>query len=154
MSLLESCASLAIISAVVVFAAPSLIRARENYQLEVVARQAAGHMHWTRIKAISRNRNCRFRVVSDTSYVIECQDAVWRTDETAGLPRGFHISANAAPEFHRRGTQRHQRTASCRTCYSRYGSRACTAAVPALDEHPHLVANKCARTLFQPGRPP
>ncbi len=103
MSLLESCASLAIVSTVVVFAAPSLIRARENYQLEVVARQVAGHMHWTRIKAISRNRNCRFRVDSDTSYVIECQDEVWRTDEIIGLPHGFHISANAAPEFHRRG---------------------------------------------------
>src|SRR6266699_2862227 len=72
MSLLETCASVAIISAVVFFAAPSLIRARENYQLDLTARQVAGKMAWTRIKAISRSRNCRLRLISNVSYVIEC----------------------------------------------------------------------------------
>ena len=103
MTLLESCASIAIVSTVVVFAAPSLIRARENYQLDAVARQVAGKMQWTRIKAISRNRDCRVRVNSETSYVVECQDTAWQVDETVALPRGFHITANAAPEFHKRG---------------------------------------------------
>jgi Tfp pilus assembly protein FimT len=103
MSLLESCASVAIVSAVVIFAAPSLIRARENYQLDVVTRQVAGKMQWTRIKAISRNRDCRIRVDSETSYVVECEDPVWRTDEIVALPRGFRISANASPQFHKRG---------------------------------------------------
>ena len=59
MTLFESCASIAIFSTVVIFAAPSLIKARENYQLDAVARQVAGKMQWTRIKAISRNRDCR-----------------------------------------------------------------------------------------------
>ena len=103
MTLLESCASIAIVSTVVVFAAPSLIRARENYQLDAVARQVAGNLQWTRIKAISRNRDCRVRVNSETSYVVECQDTAWQVDETVVLPRGFHITANAAPEFHKRG---------------------------------------------------
>ncbi len=103
MSLLESCASIAIVSIMVVFAAPSLIKARENYQLDAVARQVAGKMQWTRIKAISRNRDCRVRVNSQTSYVIECQYADWFADETVVLPNGFRITATASPEFHARG---------------------------------------------------
>src|SRR5215813_437716 len=103
MSLLESLVSIAIISTVVIFAAPSLIKARENYQLEAVARQVAGKMQWTRIKAISRYRDCRMRVNSPTSYVVECQDSNWHADEIVVLPRGFRISATATPEFHVRG---------------------------------------------------
>src|SRR5947207_6851665 len=103
MSLLELCASVAIVSTVVIFAAPSLIKARENYQLDAVARQVAGKMQWTRINAISRHRDCRIRVNSQLSYVIECQSPEWQTDETIVLPRGFRITANASPEFHVRG---------------------------------------------------
>jgi len=103
MSLLESCASIAIISTVAFFAAPSLIRARESYQLDAVARQVAGRMQWTRIKAISRSRDCRMRANSPMSYVIECQYPDWRVDEIVALPRGFRLTATAAPEFHMRG---------------------------------------------------
>jgi Tfp pilus assembly protein FimT len=103
MTLFESCASVAIISTFVVFATPSLIKARENYQLDQVTRQAAGNMQWTRIKAISRSRDCRMRVSSDTTYVIECLDPAWSADETVVLPGSFRITANAAPEFHKRG---------------------------------------------------
>ncbi|OLC33595.1 MAG: hypothetical protein AUG08_02555 [Acidobacteria bacterium 13_1_20CM_2_55_15] len=103
MSLLETCASVAIISAVVFFAAPSLIRARENYQLDLTARQVAGKMAWTRIKAISRSRNCRLRLISNVSYVIECGNSAWQTHETVTLPRGFQLTATAAPQFHKHG---------------------------------------------------
>jgi hypothetical protein len=103
MTLLESCASIVVVSTVVLFAAPSLIKARENYQLDATARQVAGKMQWTRIKAISRNRDCRVRVNSQTSYVIECEDPVWRSDEIVVLPSGFRITATASPEFHPRG---------------------------------------------------
>jgi hypothetical protein len=103
MSLLESCASIAIISAITIFAVPSLIKARENYQLDAVARQVAGKMQSTRIKSISRNRDCRMRVNSQTSYTIECQSPSWQIDETIILPRGFRITATASPEFHPRG---------------------------------------------------
>jgi Tfp pilus assembly protein FimT len=103
MSLLEACAGVAIISSIVFLAAPSLIRARESYQLDVVSRQVAAKTQWTRIKAISRNRDCRIRVASDVSYVIECEDSTWRLDETVILPKGFRIAANAAPQFHKRG---------------------------------------------------
>ena len=103
MSLLETCAGVAIISAAVFFAAPSLIRARENYHLDLTTRQVAGKMQWTRIKAISRNRDCRIRLISDVSYVIECEGSTWQIDEVVTLPQGFRITANAAPRFHKRG---------------------------------------------------
>jgi Tfp pilus assembly protein FimT len=103
MTLLESCASIAILSLVVFFGAPSLIRARDNYQLDQVARQVGGNVQWTRLKAISRSRDCRFRVVSPASYVIECQDPVWLIDQTVPMPEGFRISANAVLQFHKRG---------------------------------------------------
>ena len=103
MTLLESCASIAVISTAVFFTAPSLINAREHYHHDAVARQIAGKMHSTRIKAISRSRDCRMRVNSPSSYVIECQDAGWHIDETVALPQGFRISASATPEFHMRG---------------------------------------------------
>src|SRR5262245_6435214 len=99
MTLLETCASIVVVSTVVLFASPSLIKARENYQLDALARQVAGKMQWTRIKAISRNRDCRVRVDSQASYVIECQDSVWRRDENVVLPSGFRITATASPEF-------------------------------------------------------
>src|SRR6266704_3491281 len=83
MSLLETCASVAIISAVVFFAAPSLIRARENYQLDLTARQVAGKMAWTRIKAISRSGDCR-SAISQTR-----QRGARRNDYNLGSPNEF-----------------------------------------------------------------
>jgi hypothetical protein len=103
MSLLELCAGIAIISAAVILAAPSLVRARENHELDAVAHQVSGKMQSTRVKAISGNRDCRLRVNSETSYVVECEDPHWRTEETVDLPQGFHITANASPQFHKRG---------------------------------------------------
>lgn len=103
MSLMETCVSITIISCIVVFAAPSLIKARETYQLNAVAHQVAGNMQWARIKAISRNRDCRIRVTSERSYAIECQDPAWQIDQTISLPRGFGMSSTASPEFHPRG---------------------------------------------------
>ena len=103
MSLIESCVTVAIISTVAVIATPSLIRAREIYELDATARQVEGKMQSTRIKAVSRNRDCRVRVTSEVSYVVECQDPIWLPDENVVLPRGFRITANAAPEFHKRG---------------------------------------------------
>ena len=103
MSLLETCAGVAVVSAVVFFAAPSLIRSRDNYQLDQTTRQVAGRMQWTRIKAISRDQDCRLRVVSATSYVVECKGSVWLLDEAVGLPAGFQITSTATPVFHKRG---------------------------------------------------
>src|SRR6516225_1217272 len=99
MTLFELCLSVGIILTGAFFAAPSLIQARNNYQLDQVARQVAHNTQWTRVKAISRSRDCRVRVISNTSYVIECLDPVWLTDTTITLPAGFQITANASPDF-------------------------------------------------------
>src|SRR5262245_48727946 len=103
MTLLESCTSVAIVSTMVLFAGPPLMRARENHQLDTVARQVAGKMQWARIKAISRNHDCRIRVNTARTYLIECQQQDWRTDEIVTLPQGFRLTATASPEFHSRG---------------------------------------------------
>lgn len=103
MTLLELSVSVGILTVMSFFAAPSLIQARNNYQLDQVTRQVAANTQWTRVKAISRSRDCRVRIVSNTSYVMECLDPVWITDQTITLPSGFQISANASPNFHKRG---------------------------------------------------
>ncbi|HYR86549.1 MAG TPA: hypothetical protein VE422_20850 [Terriglobia bacterium] len=103
MTLLESCVAVAIVSIAAMAAVPSLIRAREIYELDATARQVAGKMQSTRILAVSRNRDCRVRVTSEVSFLIECEDSSWRTEESVVLPRGFRITANASPRFHRRG---------------------------------------------------
>jgi Tfp pilus assembly protein FimT len=103
MSLLESCVAVAIISTAAMVAVPSLVRAREIYELEATARQVAGKMQSTRILAVSRNRDCRVRVTTDVSFLIECEDSFWLTEESVVLPRGFRITANASPRFHRHG---------------------------------------------------
>jgi Tfp pilus assembly protein FimT len=102
-SLIETCISVAVLSTVVFSAAPSLMRARDNYQLDQTARQVAGKMQLTRVKAISRDTDCRIRVPSLTSYVVECKDPIWQPDEIGILPDGFQITANASPQFHKRG---------------------------------------------------
>ena len=103
MSLIETCVCVAILSIIVFFSAPSLLRARETYQLDQTTRQLAGRMQWTRVKAISRNRDCRIRILSTISYAIECKDSIWLMDETVTLPGGFQITASATPQFHKRG---------------------------------------------------
>jgi hypothetical protein len=103
MSLIETCITVAIISTVTVVATPTLIRSREIYELDGIARQAASRMQLARIKAISRNLDCRIRVTSEATYVVECEDPAWAIEESVVLPSGYRITANAAPRFHERG---------------------------------------------------
>ena len=103
MSLLESCMSVVILSTAAMITVPSLVRARESYELDAAARQVAGKMQLARIKAVAGNRNCRVRVNSNVSFVIECEDVSWRTQESFVLPRGLRMTATASPEFHRHG---------------------------------------------------
>jgi hypothetical protein len=103
MTLIESCLGLVVVSAITMIAVPSLIRGRESYVLNASARQVATSMHSTRIHAVARNRDCRLRVTSDVSYLIECEDPAWIPVAYETTPRGIYISANARPEFHKRG---------------------------------------------------
>jgi len=103
MSLTESCVAAVVISTVMAIALPSLNRARQTYALQSAAHDVAGRMHFARISAIARNRDCRLAVTSTVSYVIECDEGTWRTIEYLAMPQGITVTANARPEFHRRG---------------------------------------------------
>jgi len=104
MSLVETCVSIAIISVVTLFAVPSLLQSRDDYVVQSAANDVASKLHSARIRAISRNIDCRLRVISSVSYAIECMDPVWMVTETIALPKGMTIVQNAKPEFHRLGT--------------------------------------------------
>ncbi len=104
MSLTESCIAAAVVSTLMAIAVPSLVRAKETYALTSAAQEVAAKMHATRIAAIVRNQDCRLTVTSATSYVMECQDATsWQTVERIALSHDITVTANARPEFHRRG---------------------------------------------------
>ena len=103
MTLTESCVAAAVVSTLMAIAAPSLIRAKETYTLTSAAHEVAAKMHATRIAAIVRDQDCRLTVTSATSYVMECQSSFWQVVDRMTLPRGITVTANARPEFHRRG---------------------------------------------------
>jgi Tfp pilus assembly protein FimT len=103
MSLIESCLSVAMISVVTVMAVPALQQSRQDYELTSAARDVASKLQFARIRAVSRNIDCRLRVTSSVSYAVECQDPVWALASAVVLPRGMTIAANARPEFHRLG---------------------------------------------------
>ena len=103
MSLIESCVSAVIVSIVTVIALPPLVKSLDAYVLKSVAADVATRLHTARIRAISRNTDCRLRTTSPVSYAVECQDPVWTLVESIVLPLGFTVSANARPEFHRLG---------------------------------------------------
>src|SRR5689334_10825391 len=103
MSLAETCVSAVIISVAVMIALPSLVQTRDDYVVKSAARDVASKLHAARIRAISRNINCRLQVTSSVTYTVECQDPVWLVTETVTLPRGMTIVQNAPPEFHRLG---------------------------------------------------
>ena len=103
MSLTESCVAAAVISTFMAASLPSLNRTVQTYRLGSAASGVAAKLHFTRILAITRNRDCRMTVTSASSFVIECEDGPWRAIERLDVPRGITLEANARPEFHRRG---------------------------------------------------
>ena len=103
MSLTESCLALAIASTVTAIAAPSILRFRETYVLNAAAHDVATKLYTARIHAITQDQDCRLRVSSTTSYLIECGNAPWVVVDRVELSRGLTVTANARPEFHRRG---------------------------------------------------
>ncbi len=104
MTFTESCVAAAVVSTLMAIAAPSLIRAKDTYTLSSAAHEVAAKMHATRISAIVRNQDCRLTVTSATSYIMECQSGpVWQIVERMVLSEDINLTANARPEFHRRG---------------------------------------------------
>jgi hypothetical protein len=103
MSLAESCVALSIMAATMAVSVPSLIRTREVYALNSAARMVESRMQSAKIRAVTRNQDCRINVISATSYVVECQGTAWTTVESVALPPGITVTSSARPEFHARG---------------------------------------------------
>jgi Tfp pilus assembly protein FimT len=103
MTLTETCIAVTILLTSTAIALPSLLQARETYELQSAARMVESRMQSARIQAVTRNRDCRINLTSPSTYVVECQGSTWETIETVSLPRGITASASARPEFHERG---------------------------------------------------
>ena len=102
-TLLELCFVLTIAGTLAAVAIPPISRAIDQLGLIAAAEQVRSGLHTARIWSIIHNRDCRLRVASRVTYVIECQTPEWLTIRTETLPRGFMLVANNKPEFHPRG---------------------------------------------------
>ena len=103
MSLTEILIAVTILVTSIAIAIPSLLQARESYELQSAARMVESRMQSARIHAVTRNRDCRVNLTSPSTYQVECQGSSWETVETVSLPHGLTASASARPEFHERG---------------------------------------------------
>jgi type II secretory pathway pseudopilin PulG len=102
-TLFEACLVSAIIGVLSVIALPSFVRAQQRFVLESTACEIRSELHRARILAITRNQDCRLRVTTPGSYVLECQTPDWVAVRLIYLPSGMSISANNRPEFHPMG---------------------------------------------------
>ena len=104
MSLTETCLAFAVAGALMAVSTPSLIRSRESYLLNAAARDVATRLYRARAHAVAETQDCRVRISSPTSYLLECGSAAaWTLIERIDLLNGMTITANARPEFHPRG---------------------------------------------------
>lgn len=99
-SLIETCLVVAIVVTLTAIALPQMIEARQTFGLLAVAGQVRSELHRTRSLAIVRNQDCRLRVTSPVTYLIECQTPQWMSISFHQLDTGFTIAANNRPEFH------------------------------------------------------
>lgn len=99
-TLFESLIAVLLIGIASLTAIPPILEATENLRFGLFTSHVRSELHRVRILSISRNEDCRLRVTSRTSYVIECQSPDWTTLESRIVPLGIQVSANNAPEFH------------------------------------------------------
>jgi Tfp pilus assembly protein FimT len=99
-TLFETMLIVLVIAFLSVVAIPPIRRAQEALRFSALAHRVRSELHETRILAISRNEDCRFRVTSAQAYLVECQTPDWVTITGHELPPGYAISATARPEFH------------------------------------------------------
>ena len=78
-TLLELCFVLTIAGTLATVAIPPISRAIDQLGLIAAAEQVRSGLHTARIWSIIHNRDCRLRVASRVTYVIECQTPEWLT---------------------------------------------------------------------------
>ncbi len=102
-TLLETCMVAAVIGVLSVISVPSFVRAQQRFVLSSTAYEVRSELHRARILAITRNQDCRLRVTSPNTYLVECQTPAWVSVRLIYVPVGVSISANNRPEFHPMG---------------------------------------------------
>ena len=102
-TLLETCMVAAVIGVLSVISVPSFVRAQHRFVLSSTAYEVRSELHRARILAITRNQDCRLRVTSPNTYLLECQTPAWVSVRLIYLPASVSISANNRPEFHPMG---------------------------------------------------
>ena len=102
-TLLETCMVAAVIGVLSVISVPSFVRAQQRFVLSSTAYEVRSELHRARILAITRNQDCRLRVTSPNTYLVECQTPAWVSVRLIYVPAGVSISANNRPEFHPMG---------------------------------------------------
>jgi Tfp pilus assembly protein PilE len=102
-SLLETCIAITIVGVLTTVAVPPILQAHQTYGLYAAASQVRTELHRARILAIVRNQDCRLRVTSSVTYLLECQTPRWVTIAFHQMATGFTITANNRPEFHPMG---------------------------------------------------
>ena len=99
-SLVEILVVLTIIATLTTVTVPPLIRAQQTYGLLSAASQVRTELYRARILAITRNQDCRLRVTSSVTHLVECQTPEWIPVVFHQVTSGFTITANNRPEFH------------------------------------------------------
>ena len=102
-SLPEVSVVVAVIAVLATMTAPALQRAWQSYGLTAAAAEVRTALHRTRIRAVMGNQDCRVRVTSAATYLIECETPDWTPIAFYRLGKGFTITANNRPEFHPMG---------------------------------------------------
>src|SRR2546423_754944 len=77
MSLTETCIALAVAGTMMAVSTPSLLQSGETYMLNAAARDVGAELYAARARAVAENRDCRLRVSSTTSYILECGNTPW-----------------------------------------------------------------------------
>jgi type II secretory pathway pseudopilin PulG len=100
MSLVEAGLVVAVIAVLSLILIPPVNEAQQSFGLTAAALQVRTELHRARILAITRNQDCRLRVTSPRSYLIECQTPDWIPIAFHDLPESYTVAANNRPEFH------------------------------------------------------
>ena len=93
-SLLEACLVVVIISSLTVIAVPSFVETRQQWLLQSAAYQIRSELHYARIQSIVRMQDCRLRVTSPVTYLVECQTPAWLPLRYGTMPRRLTVTAN------------------------------------------------------------
>ena len=105
-TLLETCLVVAVIGVLSMISVPSFVRAQQGFVLLSAAYEIRSELHRARILSITRNQDCRIRVTSPSTYVLECQTPTWVQIRLVYLREASAVTSKPANDGHRKTGQR------------------------------------------------